>query len=140
MNIAAAARRAGLNAKTIRYYEDLGLIVPGRRDNGYRDYSEGDIHRLSFLARARRLGFSLEECRQLLSLYQDRDRASADVKAIAASKLEEMDRRLAELRSLRAALAHLVDSCAGDERPDCPILSDLAEAAAERRLDSLGEA
>lgn len=97
MNIGTAAEQSGLPPKTIRYYEDIGLLRPDRADNGYRDYSMADVHRLRFLQRSRSLGFSVEECRQLLSLYGDKERESADVKAIAEAKLAEIDRKLAEL-------------------------------------------
>ena len=126
MNIGDASERSGLPAKTIRYYEDIGLLKPGRSENGYRDYSTADVHRLRFLQRSRSLGFSVEECRQLLSLYGDSHRESADVKAIAEVKLVEIDRKIAELVSLRETLRHLVDHCHGDERPDCPILDGLS--------------
>jgi Cu(I)-responsive transcriptional regulator len=126
MNIGSVADRSGLPAKTIRYYEDIGLIKPDRADNGYRDYSAGDLHRLRFLQRSRGLGFSVEECRQLLSLYNDRERESADVKAMAQTKLAEIDRKLEELAGLRDMLRHLVDHCHGDHRPDCPIIDGLA--------------
>lgn len=96
MNIGIASEKSGLPSKTIRYYEDIGLLRPARTENGYRDYSADDIHRLRFLQRSRSLGFSVDECRQLLSLYQDRDRDSADVKAIAKAKLVEIDRKIAE--------------------------------------------
>lgn len=126
MNIGAAARRSGVPAKTIRYYEDIGLLTPGRAGNGYRDYAEADVHRLRFVQRSRSLGFSVEECRQLLSLYDDRDRASADVKRLAESKLAEIDRKLRELTSLRDTLRLLARDCHGDARPDCPILAGIA--------------
>ena len=126
MNIGAAARATGLPAKTIRYYEDIGLVAPVRGDNGYRSFWERDLHRLTFLARARSLGFSLDDCRSLLALYDDRARASADVKALAIDHLSHIDRKIAELEGLRATLRHLVDRCHGDERPDSPILDDLA--------------
>jgi MerR family transcriptional regulator, copper efflux regulator len=126
MNIGTAAEKSGLPAKTIRYYEDIGLLTAGRAANGYRDYSREDIHRLSFVQRARSLGFTIEECRQLLSLYSDRSRASADVKAIAAEKLQEIDRKIEELHSLRETLGHLVATCHGDNRPECPIIDGLA--------------
>jgi MerR family transcriptional regulator, copper efflux regulator len=126
MNIGTAAQKSGLPAKTIRYYEDIGLLTAGRAANGYRDYSREDIHRLSFVQRARSLGFTIEECRQLLSLYSDRSRASADVKAIAAEKLQEIDRKIEELHSLRETLGHLVATCHGDNRPECPIIDGLA--------------
>ncbi len=126
MNIGEASERSGLPAKTIRYYEDISLVAPDRADNGYRDYSASDVHRLRFLHRARNLGFSIDECRLLLSLYSDRNRASGDVKAVAEQKLVEIDAKIAELQSLKSALQPLVDCCHGDDRPDCPILDDLA--------------
>ncbi|RWO28514.1 MAG: Cu(I)-responsive transcriptional regulator [Mesorhizobium sp.] len=126
MNIGTAAEKSGLPPKTIRYYEDIGLLRPDRADNGYRDYSTADVHRLRFLQRSRSLGFSVEECRQLLSLYRDKERESADVKAIAEAKLAEIDRKLAELAGLRDMLRHLADQCNGDDRPDCPIIDGLA--------------
>lgn len=126
MNIGTAARQSGLPPKTIRYYEDIGLLTADRAANGYRDYSSEDVHRLRFVQRSRSLGFSVEECRQLLSLYTDRDRASADVKAIATEKLGEIDRKIAELTGLRSMLGHLVENCHGDARPDCPIIDGLS--------------
>jgi Cu(I)-responsive transcriptional regulator len=126
MNIGTAAQQSGLPAKTIRYYEDIGLIRPDRSDNGYRDYSVTDVHRLRFLQRARSLGFSVEECRLLLSLYGDQGRESADVKAIAEAKLTEVDRKIAELVGLRDTLRHLIHCCRGDSRPECPILDELS--------------
>ncbi len=133
MNIGQAAERCGLPAKTIRYYEDIGLIRPARRANGYRDYDDGDVHKLRFLQRARRLGFSIDDCRHLLSLYEDESRASADVKALARARVDEIDARIAELQSLRATLAHLISACHGDDRPDCPILDDLAGVGRPRK-------
>ncbi|MER8571281.1 Cu(I)-responsive transcriptional regulator [Mesorhizobium sp. M1409] len=126
MNIGIASEKSGLPPKTIRYYEDIGLLSPARTDNGYRDYSTADVHRLRFLQRSRSLGFSVEECRQLLSRYRDKDRESADVKALAEAKLVEIDRKIAELVGLRGLLHHLVEHCQGDERPDCPIIDELA--------------
>ncbi|WP_137935254.1 Cu(I)-responsive transcriptional regulator [Mesorhizobium comanense] len=126
MNIGDASAQSGLPAKTIRYYEEIGLLKPGRAGNGYRDYSVKDLHGLRFLQRARSLGFSVDDCRQLLSLYHDKARESADVKAIAEAKLVEIDRKIAELVGLRGALHHLVAHCHGDERPDCPIIDELA--------------
>ncbi len=126
MNIQTAARLSGLPVKTVRYYDEIGLVRPGRRPNGYRDYSEQDAHKLRFLARARSLGFSIEECRQLLSLYEDESRASRDVKKLAEERIAQIDRKIEELKALRASLAHLVEACHGDERPDCPILDGLA--------------
>ncbi|GGB46280.1 Cu(I)-responsive transcriptional regulator [Roseibium aquae] len=129
MNIGDASKETGLPAKTIRYYEEIGLVMPDRAANGYRDYCEADVHRLRFLQRSRSLGFSIQECRLLLSLYQDENRASADVKALALAKIEEVDRKIAELRSLRATLSDLAAHCSGDDRPDCPIMDDLAGEA-----------
>ncbi|PRD53016.1 Cu(I)-responsive transcriptional regulator [Phyllobacterium myrsinacearum] len=126
MNIGHASEKSGLPAKTIRYYEDIGLLKPDRSDNGYRDYSMSDVHKLRFLQRARGLGFSVEECRQLLALYEDKDRASSDVKSIARTKLKEIERKLTELRELQHTLQHLVAHCHGDQRPDCPILERIS--------------
>ena len=126
MNIGKAATQSGMQPRTIRFYEQEGLITPARRDNGYREYSEADVHKLRFLHRARSLGFSLDECRQLMSLYADRKRASADVKAIANQHLKHIRVKILELQSLQDTLEHLVKSCRGDRRPDCPILDDLS--------------
>lgn len=126
MNIGEVAQATGLPPKTIRYYEDIDLVTPARAENGYRAYSDVDIHRLAFVQRARSLGFTIEECRQLLSLYDDQDRASADVKAIALEKIAEIDRKRKELKSLRSTLQSLADHCHGDDRPDCPIIDEFA--------------
>ena len=131
MNVGTAARRSGLPAKTIRYYEDIGLSRPARPQNGYRDYTGDDIHRLTFLRRARGLGFSIENCRQLMALYRDKGRASHDVREIAKSHVEAIEEKVRELESMRATLQKLIHACHGDERPDCPILDDMAGAAAE---------
>lgn len=129
MNISEVAARSGLPSKTIRYYEDVGLIAPRRSANGYRSFAETDLHKLAFLGRARSLGFTIDECRRLLALYEDRDRASADVKKLAEGHLEDIDRKIAELTEMRRTLSHLVHCCAGDGRPDCPILESLAKGA-----------
>lgn len=126
MNIGEVSKLSGLPAKTIRYYEDIGLVKPDRHDNGYRQYNTNDLHKLAFLGRSRALGFSIEDCRNLMALYEDRSRASADVKQIARAQLDRIDQKLAELQEMRATLAGLVSACAGDHRPDCPILADLA--------------
>ena len=131
MNVGTAARRSGLPAKTIRYYEDIGLIRPARTQNGYRDYTGDDIHRLTFLRRARGLGFSIENCRQLMALYRDKGRASHDVREIAKSHVKVIEEKVRELESMRATLQKLIHACHGDERPDCPILDDMAGAEAE---------
>lgn len=127
MNIKSVSEATGLPAKTIRYYEEVGLVRPSRQGNGYRVFSNSDVHKLAFLARSRSLGFPVESCRSLLALYEDQERASADVKAIAEQHLAEIDQKLAELTAMRQTLSTMVRSCAGDNRPDCPILSDLAQ-------------
>lgn len=126
MNIGNAAARSGLPPKTIRYYEDIGLVRPRRNANGYRDFADTDLHKLAFLARARSLGFTIEDCRALLALYEDRKRTSADVKRVAEEHLARIDRKLAELESMRHVLGRLVERCHGDDRPECPIIDDLA--------------
>lgn len=126
MNIGSVAKKSGLPAKTIRYYEDIGLIKPDRGDNGYRDFADNHLHKLIFLGRARSLGFSIEECRTLMGLYEDQGRASADVKSIAKEHLNQISAKIRELQEMQATLGDLVDACAGDHRPDCPILSGLA--------------
>jgi MerR family copper efflux transcriptional regulator len=128
MNINQAAQATEISAKTLRYYEDVGLISPHRRDNGYRDYNSDDIQRLRFLRRARDLGFPIENCRSLLDLWSDRTRASADVKQIASAHLHDVDRKLAELTAMRNTLGALVDACSGDASSECPILRDLEGA------------
>ena len=126
MNIGEASASSGLPAKTIRYYEDIGLISPDRADNGYRDFSETHMHKLAFLSRARGLGFTIEDCRTLLSLYEDMDRASADVKAMAREHLDKISHKIDELKAMQNTLSDLVNKCHGDNRPDCPILQGLA--------------
>jgi len=126
MNIGEAADATSLPAKTIRYYEDIGLIKPARATNGYRDYDGSDVRRLAFIQRSRSLGFTIDECRSLLSLYEDKARASSDVKALALEKIVEIDRKLKELKSLRSTLKTLADHCHGDDRPDCPIIDEIA--------------
>lgn len=127
MNIGQASDATGLPAKTIRYYEDIHLIKPARAANGYRDYNDKDVHRLAFIQRSRSLGFSIDECRALLSLYEDKARASSDVKALATEKITEIDHKLKELKSLRATLKALADHCHGDDRPECPIIDEIAK-------------
>jgi MerR family copper efflux transcriptional regulator len=128
MNISEVSVRTGVPAKTIRYYEDIGFITPGRLPNGYRDFGEKDLHKLSFIGRARSLGFTIEDCRVLLGLYEDQSRASADVKKIAQKNLRKVEEKIAELQAMRSTLSHLISECAGDSRPDCPILRDLDSA------------
>ncbi len=125
MNIGDTSRVTNLPAKTIRYYEDIGLVNPARDGNAYRRFDETDVHKLGFIGRARSLGFTIEDCRALLALYEDKDRASADVKQVAQHHLGLVDVKIAELRAMRTTLGHLIENCAGDHRPDCPILEDL---------------
>jgi len=135
MNIGDVSRHSGLPAKTIRYYEDIGLVQPRRSANGYRQFRDTDLHKLAFLGRARALGFSIEDCRTLLALYEDDSRESAAVKKVAEHHLDRIDDKIAQLQSMRATLAELVHACAGDHRPDCPILEDLGapETAEDHR-------
>ena len=136
MNIGEAAARSGLPAKTIRYYGDIGLVEAGHRlPNGYRDYDEQDVHRLKFVQRARSLGFTVEECRELLDLYRDRGRASADVKSLAERRIADIRRKIDALKTMETSLAGLVDHCHGDHHPDCPILDDLAGHATAWTVD-----
>ena len=129
-NIGEAARLSGVSAKMVRYYESLGLLPPvARTESNYRRYRDADIRTLRFIRRARDLGFAIVEIAELLKLWQDRRRPSAEVKRIALAHVADLDRRLAELAAMKRALLHLADSCHGDERPDCPILDNLAGAA-----------
>jgi len=130
MKIGALSRLTDLPAKTIRYYESIGLIAnAARSDNGYRQYSQTDIATLTFVSRARGLGFSLRQVAELLTLWQDRDRSSAQVKALAVNHIHAVERKISELESLRATLVDLTERCQGDDRPDCPILDNLAQSA-----------
>ncbi|MEL6467564.1 MAG: Cu(I)-responsive transcriptional regulator [Pseudomonadota bacterium] len=128
MNISQAALATNVPAKTIRYYEEINLIAPDRGLNGYRSFSDTHIHQLTFLARARALGFSIEDCRSLLALWEDRHRASGDVRQIAQEHLTEIETKIADLSAMRDTLRHLVQTCAGDQRPDCPILNTLSSS------------
>ena len=125
MNIGEVSKKAGLPPKTIRYYEDIGLITPLRDPNGYRSFRDSDMHKLAFLGRSRALGFTIEDCRTLLALWDDQDRASSDVRAIAKEHLAQIESKIADLAAIRDTLSHLVRECAGDGRPDCPILNKL---------------
>jgi MerR family copper efflux transcriptional regulator len=127
MNIGQAAKSSGLSAKMIRYYESTGLLAAAHRsDSGYRLYGQDDLHTLAFIRRSRDLGFSLEEVGRLLALWQDRARASAEVKALAQEHIADLNRKIDALGAMRESLQHLVRHCHGDKRPDCPILKDLA--------------
>ncbi|HSE78244.1 MAG TPA: Cu(I)-responsive transcriptional regulator [Alphaproteobacteria bacterium] len=142
MNIGSAAERSGVPRKTIRYYESIGLIAAAdRRANNYRDYSESDVQTLRFIHRARSLGFSVREVAGLLALWRDRRRASHDVKALAVAHVHDIDRKVAELQSMRRTLTELTERCHGDQRPECPILDDLAGGdVPERRRDQAAAA
>lgn len=135
MRITEASSRSLLPAKTIRYYEKAGLLEPAaRRANGYRDYTEKDVNLLRLVQRARSLGFTTQDCRELLSLYTDKKRTSRSVRAIALRRLGEIERKLTELESLRDILSDLIDRCHGDDRPDCPILDDLAGSGGDMAM------
>ena len=126
MNIGTASKASDVSQRMIRHYEKIGLIpAPPRRDSGYRDYAPADIARLRFIANARDLGFPIEEIGKLLALWQDRGRASADVKALATARAEELKRKEREIHAMRRSLENLARNCHGDDRPDCPILHDL---------------
>lgn len=128
MNIGQAAKHTGLSAKMIRYYESIDLLPhAGRSESGYRQYGTADLHRLAFIKRARDLGFSLEEVGKLLALWQDKRRASADVKALAEEHIAELERKITEMSALRDTLLELANSCQGNDRPDCPILRGIEQ-------------
>ena len=131
MNIGQASKTTGVSERMIRHYERVGLMPPpDRRDNGYRDYSPQSVERLRFIANARDLGFSVDEISTLLSLWDDRTRASSEVKAIALDHARDLARKAAALEAMRRTLLDLVEGCSGDERPDCPILAGLATGPA----------
>ena len=126
MNIGQASKASGVSTKMIRYYDEIGLVRPASRtESNYREFDEREINELRFIRRARSLGFSMPEITQLLSLWRDRDRPSREVKAIAEKHVNELDARIAEMQTMADTLRHLSHCCAGDERPDCPILADL---------------
>lgn len=130
MNIGDAAKASGISAKMIRYYETIGLIGKATRaESGYRHYSQADVHTLSFIRRARDLGFTVEQIGELLALWRDRSRASADVKRLALEHVAALEHKAAELQTMSRTLRSLAARCHGDDRPDCPIVEDLAEAA-----------
>lgn len=130
MKIGKAAERAGLSVKTVRYYADIGLVTPYQDiQNSYRDYSQDDVAKLQFVGKARRYDFSIDECRDLLSLYQDKSRSSSEVKALTLEKIEQIDQKITELTSLKSELSRLATSCNGDHRSDCPILDALSSSS-----------
>lgn len=122
MNIGIVSQLTGLNSKTIRYYEEIKLVTPYRKDNGYRDYDESHLDILNFLKVARSLSFSIENCRALLALYQDKNRASQNVKQLVAKQITELDEIITNSQKMKATLQHLSNNCHGDNRPDCAIL------------------
>ncbi len=127
MNVGQAATKSGLPVKTVRYYADIGLVEPlGRSNAGYRIYGDAEISKLTFIRRARAFDFSIEDCRELLGLYQDKSRSSRDVKAMALKRLEQIDDKLQELNKLRDELTRVAKECRGDNRPDCPILNSFS--------------
>ena len=130
VNIGQAAQQSGVSAKMVRHYESLGLLARvGRSESGYRQYAQADVHTLRFIKRARALGFSMPEIAELASLWQNRRRASANVKRVAQKHATELAQRIEAMQAMQRTLAHLIHCCHGDERPDCPILDDLAGAA-----------
>ncbi|HJV86737.1 MAG TPA: Cu(I)-responsive transcriptional regulator [Noviherbaspirillum sp.] len=132
MNIGQASRASGVSAKMIRYYESIHLIKASERtESGYRTYGNSDVHTLRFIKRARSLGFSLEQIKELLSLWEDPHRASADVKAIAQEHVAQLEQRIRELSEMRDTISHLAHACSGDSRPECPILQNLASVPEE---------
>ena len=127
MNIGKAFKASGVNQKMIRYYESIGLLEDvGRSANGYRTYTPNDIHTLAFIRRARHLGFSIEQIQALMTLWREKERSSAEVKAIAQGHVAALQTKIEELASMQRTLEHLVSCCAGDDRPDCPIIDDLS--------------
>ena len=129
-NIGEASRRSGVSTKMVRHYESLGLL-PGvnRTEAGYRQYTDKDVHTLRFVRRGRSLGFSMDEIAQLLKLWQDKRRASSNVKRIALAHAADLGRRIAEMEGMKRTLEGLADCCQGNDRPDCPILEELAESS-----------
>lgn len=132
MNIKQAALDCGLPVKTIRYYDEIDLINPARDHNGYRDFRDTDLHKLTFVAQARSLGFTIEDCRTLLALYEDDARESADVKRIANQHLTQIQAKIAKLNTMSDTLSHLINACAGDHRPDCPILDNFGKSGPKK--------
>jgi Cu(I)-responsive transcriptional regulator len=128
MNIGKAAKLSGLTVKTVRYYANINLVKPYQdRDTAYRDYSDEDIAKLQFIAKARQFNFNIEDCRELMSLYEDKNRPSKEVKELTLEKISEIDKKLSELKNLRDQLSYLAKNCHGDNKPDCPILDALAK-------------
>lgn len=135
MNIGEAAKASGVSAKMIRYYESTGLIpAAGRTGSGYRVYSDTEVQMLRFIRRSRDLGFPVEKIEELLALWRDRSRHSADVKHLAQEQIDGLERKIAEMQAMKETLQHLADACCGDNRPDCPILADLGNGPSQPGL------
>ena len=127
MNIGEAAKKSGLSVKTVRYYDEINLIKPIKnRATNYRHYTAADLAKLQFIGKARRFNFSIKECKELLSLYENQNRSSKEVRNLTLTKIAEIDVKLTELENLREQLSHLVNCCKGNERPECPIIDELA--------------
>ena len=127
MNIGEAAKKSGLSVKTVRYYDEINLIKPIKnKATNYRHYTTADLAKLQFIGKARRFNFSIKECKELLSLYENQNRSSKEVRNLTLTKIAEIDVKLTELENLREQLSHLVDCCKGNERPECPIIDELA--------------
>ena len=130
MNIGKAAKLSGLTVKTLRYYANINLVTPYQDiKTAYRDYLDEDVAKLQFIGKARHFNFSIKDCRELMSLYEDKNRSSKEVKALTLEKISEIDKKLIELKNLRDQLNHLATNCHGDNKPDCPILDALAKNA-----------
>lgn len=139
MNIGEAAKASGVSAKMIRHYESVGLFPEAARtESGYRQYTDKEVSTLRFVRQSRDLGFSIEQIRELLGLWQDRKRPSRQVRALALAHIEELDEKLEELQAMKATLEHLVHCCHGDDRPDCPIIDSLAQERSERERRPVG--
>ena len=140
MNIGEAAKASGVSAKMIRHYESVGLFPEAHRtDSGYRQYSDKEVSTLRFIRQSRDLGFSIEQIRELLGLWQNRRRPSRQVKALAQAHIQELDQKLQELQAMKATLEHLVHCCNGDDRPDCPIIDNLADETLTSRRQANGQ-
>ncbi|WP_323131124.1 Cu(I)-responsive transcriptional regulator [Sinorhizobium medicae] len=136
MNIGQASNASGVSSKMIRYYEQIGLIKPALRTaSSYRTYGDNDVHTLRFVRRARDLGFSVEQIKELLALWRDRSRASSDVKALALEHVAELERKIAAIQEMAKTLKHLASHCHGDDRPECPIIEEIANGSAKDRTD-----
>ncbi|RVE97524.1 Cu(I)-responsive transcriptional regulator [Sinorhizobium meliloti] len=136
MNIGQASNASGVSSKMIRYYEQIGLIKPALRTaSSYRTYGDNDVHTLRFVRRARDLGFSVEQTKELLALWRDRSRASSDVKAVALEHVAELERKIAAIQEMAKTLKHLASHCHGDDRPECPIIEEIANGSAKDRTD-----